>query len=56
MKTALNPEQIEQYQQEGWLIVDDFLGPDELDWIMGRTACRILGLPWHRPVEGQLRR
>ena len=31
MKTALNPEQIEQYQQEGWLIVDDFLGPDELN-------------------------
>ena len=34
----------------------DFLSPDELDSIMGRTAARILGLEWCRPVEGQPRR
>lgn len=30
MKTALTPQQIESYQNEGWLIVEDFLTPDEL--------------------------
>ena len=30
MKTELAPAQIENYQKEGWLIVDDFLAPDEL--------------------------
>ena len=30
MKTELGPEQIEHYQEEGWLIVEDFLTPDEL--------------------------
>ena len=30
MKTELAPAQIESYQKEGWLIVDDFLAPDEL--------------------------
>jgi len=30
MKTELAPVQIEHYQKEGWLIVDDFLAPDEL--------------------------
>ena len=30
MKTDLTPAQIAQYQDEGWLIVEDFLPPDEL--------------------------
>ena len=30
MQTALNPAQIDQYQNEGWLIVEDFLTADEL--------------------------
>lgn len=30
MKTALTSQQIENYQREGWLIIDDFLTPDEL--------------------------
>lgn len=30
MKTELAPAQIENYQKEGWLIVDDFLAPEEL--------------------------
>ena len=30
MKTALAPAQIEHYQHQGWLIVEDFLTPNEL--------------------------
>ena len=30
MKTELNDEQVEQYQSEGWTIVEDFLTVDEL--------------------------
>ena len=30
MKTALTTQQIEAYQSEGWLIIEDFLTPDEL--------------------------
>ena len=30
MQTTLVPAQIEHYQHQGWLIVEDFLTPDEL--------------------------
>ena len=30
MKTGLTSQQIESYQREGWLIIEDFLTPDEL--------------------------
>ena len=30
MKTELYPQQIEAFQRDGWLIVEDFLNPDEL--------------------------
>ena len=31
MKTALTPQQITSYQSAGWLMVDDFLNPQELE-------------------------
>ena len=34
MQTALNPTQIDQYQNEGWLIVEDFLTADGYDPIV----------------------
>ena len=30
MKTALTSQQVELYQREGWLILEDFLTSDEL--------------------------
>ena len=30
MKTALTSQQVELYQREGWLIIEDFMTPDEL--------------------------
>ncbi len=38
MKTALTSQQVELYQREGWLIIEDFLTPDEL-----RELCSAIG-------------
>ena len=38
MKTALTSQQVELYQREGWLIIEDFLAPEEL-----RELCCAIG-------------
>ena len=44
MKTALTSQQVELYQREGWLILEDFLTSDELQemcFAVGETVTQM---------------
>ena len=55
MKNELTQEQIDFYQENGYIIIEDFLSPDELEtggsaltmrWRDGETASWLIGAKW----------
>ncbi len=52
MKTALTPQQVELYQREGWLIIEDFLTSDELQEMRSAVSETVTEMGETRIADG----
>ena len=52
MKTELTSQQIESYQREGWLIIEDFLTPDELGELCSAIDAAVTQMGATRIADG----